>query len=115
MHFALNDEEAMIRDAARRIARQAIAPLAEKLDRGEGREQFRDNLKLLAENGFMTLNVRGEYGGSEAGTVAFALAIEEIGYACAATGVTGSPRDRPSPTCRLDLLAILQRAGEEMK
>lgn len=90
MQFSLSDEENMIRDAARRIAQDALAPLADKLDRGEGREQFLENLKLLAENGFMTLNVRGEYGGVEAGTVAFALAIEEIGYACASTGTTAS-------------------------
>ncbi|WP_342359233.1 acyl-CoA dehydrogenase family protein [Terrarubrum flagellatum] len=90
MHFSLTDEEEMIRDSARRIAAEKIAPLAEKLDRGEGRAEFLANLKLLAESGFMALNVGAEFGGTEAGTVAFALAIEELGYACAATGVTAS-------------------------
>ena len=90
MHFSLTDEEEMIRAAARRIAAERLAPLAERLDRGEGREQHLSNLKLLAENGFMALNVRSEYGGTEAGSVAFALAVEEIGYACAATGVATS-------------------------
>jgi acyl-CoA dehydrogenase len=90
MHFSLTDEEEMIRDAARRIAAERLAPLAERLDRGEGREEHLSNLKLLAENGFMALNVRSEYGGTEAGSVAFALAVEEIGYACAATGVATS-------------------------
>lgn len=90
MHFALTDEEAMIRDAARRIAAERLAPLAERLDRGEGRDELLANLKLLADNGFMALNLGAEYGGTEAGTVAFALAIEEIGYACAATAVATS-------------------------
>ena len=90
MHFSLTDEEEMIREAARRIAAERLAPLAERLDRGEGREEHLSNLKLLAENGFMALNVRSEYGGTEAGSVAFALAVEEIGYACAATGVATS-------------------------
>ena len=90
MHFSLTDEEEMIRDTARRIAVERFAPLAEKLDRGEGRQEHLSNLKLLAENGFMALNVRSEYGGTEAGSVAFALAVEEIGYACAATGVATS-------------------------
>lgn len=90
MHFSLTDEEDMIRDAARRIASEKIAPLAEKLDRGEGRAEFLDNLRTLAESGFMALNVDPEYGGTGAGTVAFALAIEELGYACASTGVTAS-------------------------
>jgi alkylation response protein AidB-like acyl-CoA dehydrogenase len=90
MHFSLTDEEEMIRDTARRIAAERLAPLAERLDRGEGREEHLSNLKLLAENGFMALNVRSEYGGTDAGSVAFALAVEEIGYACASTGVATS-------------------------
>ena len=90
MLFSLTEEEDMIRDTARRMAAERVAPLAEKLDRGEGRAEFLANLKWLAQAGFMTLNVRGEYGGAEAGPVAFALAIEELGYACASTGCTAS-------------------------
>jgi alkylation response protein AidB-like acyl-CoA dehydrogenase len=90
MQHDLTDTEAMIRDAARRIARERIAPLADRLDRGEGREDFLANLTLLAENGFMGLNVAAEHGGTEAGPLAFALAIEELAYACASTAVTTS-------------------------
>jgi acyl-CoA dehydrogenase len=90
MHFALTDEEEMVRDAARRVAAERLAPHAGALDRGEGRAELLANLKLLAENGFMALSVRAEYGGTEAGAVAFALAVEEIGYACASTGVATS-------------------------
>lgn len=90
MQFALSDEEEMIRDAARRIAADRLAPLAERLDAGEGRAEFLANLKELAGQGFMAVNVRAEYGGTEAGTVAFALAIEELAYACASTAATAS-------------------------
>ncbi len=90
MHFAFTEEEEAIREAARRIAADRLAPLAERLDRGEGRAELIANLRLLAENGFMTLNVDPDHGGTGAGAVAFALAVEEIGYACAATGVTTS-------------------------
>jgi alkylation response protein AidB-like acyl-CoA dehydrogenase len=90
MPFDLSETQEMIRDAARRIAAERLAPLAAKLDRGEGRAEFLSNLKLLAETGFMGLSVRGEHGGTEAGATAFALAIEELGYGCAATGVTAS-------------------------
>lgn len=90
MHFALTDEEIMIRDTARKLAADRLAPLAGTLDRGEGRAELLANLKLLAANGFGALNVKAEYGGTEAGTMAFALAIEELGYACAATAVTVS-------------------------
>ncbi len=90
MHFELTDEEKLIRDTARRLAAERLAPLAPALDRGEGREAFLSNLRFLAENGFMALNIRAAYGGAEAGAVAFALAIEELGYACTATAVTAS-------------------------
>ncbi|MBV9218949.1 MAG: acyl-CoA dehydrogenase family protein [Methylobacteriaceae bacterium] len=90
MHFAFTDEEAMIRETARRIARERVAPVAEKLDRGEGRAELLANLKELAGNGFMALNIRAEFGGAEAGTVAFALAIEELACACASTATTAS-------------------------
>lgn len=90
MHFELTEEELLIRDTARRMAREIVAPLAATLDRGEGRVQFLANLRSLAEAGFMAINVPATHGGTQAGTVAFALAIEELGYACAATGVTAS-------------------------
>lgn len=90
MLFSLTEEEEMIRDTARRIAADRLAPVAARLDAGEGRAELLANLKELARNGFMTLNVRAEHGGTEAGTVAFALAIEELGYACASTAVATS-------------------------
>ena len=90
MRLEHSDEEVMIRDAARIIAADRLAPLAERLDAGQGRDAFLANLKILAENGFMAVNVAARYGGTEAGTVAFALAIEELAYACASTAVTAS-------------------------
>ncbi len=90
MLFEFTEEEVLIRDTARKMAAEIVAPLAPVLDRGEGREIFLKNLRALAEAGFMAVNVRAEFGGTEAGTVAFAQVIEELGYACAATGVTAS-------------------------
>jgi alkylation response protein AidB-like acyl-CoA dehydrogenase len=90
MSFTLTEEQEMIRDAARKLAADRLAPHAAALDRGEGREGLLANLKLLAGNGFMALNVRAEFGGTEAGTAAFALAIEELAAACASTAVTVS-------------------------
>src|SRR5215211_3621344 len=66
MQFALTDEEMMIRDAARRIAGDRLAPLAPRLDAGEGRAEFLDNLQTLARNGFMALNVAADHGGTDA-------------------------------------------------
>lgn len=90
MDFAATEEQLLIAETARRIAEDRLAPLAARLDRGEGRPDFLANLRHLAETGFMGLNVRAEYGGTEAGTVAFALAIQELAKACASTAVTAS-------------------------
>lgn len=90
MDLALTEDEVMIRDAARSIAAGEIAPHAEALDKGEGQDQFLSNLKLLAQNGFMGINIDPHYGGTGAGTTAFALSIEAIGGACASTGTTVS-------------------------
>ena len=90
MYLQLNEEQQFIQATARRFATDELAPLAEKLDAGEGRELLLDNLKKLADLGFMGLNINGDYGGTEAGSVAFSVALTELGRACASTAVTVS-------------------------
>lgn len=90
MDFELTDDQAMIAATASRIADDKLRPLAERLDQGEGRSEFLGNLNLLAENGFMGLNVRADYGGTEAGAAGFALTVQELAKACASTAVTVS-------------------------
>jgi alkylation response protein AidB-like acyl-CoA dehydrogenase len=90
MDYPLGEAETMIRETARKLAADRLAPLAATLDEGKGRTEFLSNLKMLADNGFMALNVGVDFGGTEAGTVTFALAIEELAYACASTAVTVS-------------------------
>ena len=92
--MVLNEEQLLIQETARRFARDSLAPVAAQLDRADNPESdravFLNNLNSLAELGLMGLNVRAEYGGSEAGAVAFSLAITEIARACASTAVTTS-------------------------
>jgi alkylation response protein AidB-like acyl-CoA dehydrogenase len=90
MNFDLNEEQALIRTTAREFAVAELDPVAAALDRGDRQELFLENLKKLAELGFMGLNVKGEYGGSEAGVIAFSVALTEIARACASTAVTVS-------------------------
>jgi len=98
MDMALNENQAMIQQLARKFAQTELEPVAGKLegdlagnlDGKEGRKIFLANLKKLAELGFMGLNIDADYGGSEAGTIAFSLAITEIAKACASTAVTMS-------------------------
>ena len=94
MHLALTEEQQLIQDMARKFAVAELEPIAAQLDRDKdpanNRQLFLANLKLLAELGFMGLNVSSDYGGSDAGVVSFSLAITEIATACASTAVTMS-------------------------
>jgi butyryl-CoA dehydrogenase len=77
MLLALTEEQQMIQDTARQFAESELAPHAATLDEHEGRDTLLTNLKNLAELGFMGLNVKAEYGGTEAGVIAFSTAITE--------------------------------------
>lgn len=90
MQMALTEEQQMIQDMARKFAETELEPVAAELDKTGNREILLSNLKKLAELGFMGLNVKAEYGGSEAGVVAFSVAMTEIARACASTAVTMS-------------------------
>ncbi len=97
MDFGLTEEQRLVRETARDFARKELEPLAASLDAHAGAEEeakarsaFLGRLRALAELGFMGLAVRGEYGGAEAGAVAFSLAITEIARACASTAVSVS-------------------------
>ena len=80
----------MIQDTARNFAKSELEPVAGKMDEQEDRPTFLKNLRKLAELGLMGINVKAEYGGSEAGVVAFSIAVTEIARACASTAVTMS-------------------------
>ncbi|MDW7646112.1 MAG: acyl-CoA dehydrogenase family protein [Desulfuromonadales bacterium] len=90
MNIELTEEQKLIQDTARDFARNQLEPVAAKLDQDKDRETLLGNLKQLAELGFMGLNIKEEYGGSEAGVVAFSVAMTEIARACASTAVTVS-------------------------
>ncbi|WP_417597249.1 acyl-CoA dehydrogenase family protein [Oceanospirillum sp.] len=90
MQMALTEEQQMIQDMARKFAETELEPVAAELDQTGNREALLSNLKKLSELGFMGLNVKAEYGGSEAGVIAFSVAMTEIARACASTAVTMS-------------------------
>ena len=90
MDFELTEEQKIIQDTAAKFAKRELEPVAAELDQTKNRELLKANLKKLAELGFMGLNVDPDYGGTGAGTVAFSLAMTELGRACASTTVTTS-------------------------
>ena len=90
MFLDLTEEQKLIQDTARDFAKAQLESVAAALDQVDDRTALLANLKKLSELGFMGLNVRSEYGGSEAGVISFSLAITEIARACASTAVTVS-------------------------
>ncbi len=90
MYLDLTEEQKLIQETARDFAMTELEPVAGDLDKGGDDAIFYENLKKLAEVGFMGLNIKEEYGGAEAGVIAFSVAMTEIARACAATAVTVS-------------------------
>ncbi|MFP2958094.1 acyl-CoA dehydrogenase family protein [Myxococcus sp. 1LA] len=85
MNLELTETQTLIRDTARKFARERVAPLARTLDR---EERFPTDLfKQLGELGLLGVNLPAQYGGSEAGVVAYALAMMEMAAADASTSV----------------------------
>src|SRR5512133_3431549 len=90
MFLELSEEQKLIQETARDFAEAELEPVAAQLDQSDDRAPLLANLKKLAELGFMGLNVKDTYGGSEAGVVSFSVAMTEIARACASTAVTVS-------------------------
>ncbi|MDI7269775.1 MAG: acyl-CoA dehydrogenase family protein [Myxococcota bacterium] len=85
MNFEPTQEQILIRDMARDLARREILPAAASTDR-EGRFPA-GIVRQLAGLGLMGVNVSEEYGGARAGPVAYVLALLEVASACASTSV----------------------------
>jgi alkylation response protein AidB-like acyl-CoA dehydrogenase len=82
--FYLTDDQRMIRDLARKIARERVAPNAARYDDAE--EYPEDSIRALIEAGLYGIWVPETYGGTAMGALALALVCEEIAAACASTG-----------------------------
>lgn len=86
MDYTLTETQAMVQKAAREYATRVLMPAAAGIDKDE---RFpRAELQGLADLGLMAVNVPAAYGGSEAGPVSYALAMQEVARACASTAVT---------------------------
>jgi alkylation response protein AidB-like acyl-CoA dehydrogenase len=83
--FGLREDERHVRDLARTIARERIAPLAAQVDESEAYPT--EQLRRLSEQGLLGLYIPETYGGAGLGALAFCLAVEEIAWACASTAV----------------------------
>jgi len=75
MDYELSGTHKLIRDTARRIAREKVAPRSAELD--ESGEYPEDIFQVFAQAGLLGLTIPEKYGGSGAGFLALALAVEE--------------------------------------
>jgi len=74
--FELTAEQRLLRDTVRDFARREVAPVAEELDR-EKRFPYRI-VEEMGKLGLMGIPFPEEYGGGDADSLAYALAVEEL-------------------------------------
>lgn len=85
MNFSLTEEHLMIRQAARDFAQNDCKPGV--IERDTHQTFPAEQVKKMAELGFLGMMVPTEYGGSGLDTLSYAIAIEEISKVDASTSV----------------------------
>lgn len=106
MQYDLTEEQRLLQNMVRRLAREKVAPGAGKRDEdGEFDWQMVD---LLRENGLYGIDFPVAYGGSDAGALALVIAIEELSKADGACGLLLADHE-------LGSLPILLAANEEQR
>lgn len=85
MLYDLTDEQRMLQDMVRRLAKEQIAPGAAERDE-TGKFPW-DVVEVFRENGLFGCDFKEEYGGSQMGVLALCLAVEEVAKACASSSV----------------------------
>ena len=81
----LSDEEQMLVDSVRALARDKIAPRAEHYDRSG--EFPHDNVKAINALGLNAMFIPEAYGGAQLSYAAYLECVREISRACASTGI----------------------------
>lgn len=85
MDYLLTEEQKMIRDLCRQIAKEKIAPVAAEYDTSE---KFPHQvIKLIADSDLFAVFVPAEYGGTGGGVLDLCIATEEMSRACGGIAV----------------------------
>ncbi|MBN9494217.1 acyl-CoA dehydrogenase family protein [bacterium] len=83
MEFELSEEHRLIKDTARRIAREVVAPRAKEVD--ETAEYPEDYFQAFKQAGLLGMAIPEQMGGTGNGVLPICLAIEEVAkYECGA-------------------------------
>lgn len=80
-----SQEETMLLDSVRQLAREKIAPRAAHYD--QTAEFPWDNVKAINELGLNTMFIPEEYGGAPLSYACYLACVREISQACASTGI----------------------------
>lgn len=83
--IAFKDEERMLIDSVRQLARDQFAPRAAQYDRSG--EFPWDNVKAINALGLNAMFVPDDYGGAQMSYAAYLECVREISKACASTGI----------------------------
>jgi len=96
MDYLFTEEQKMIQEICRKIAREKIKPVAAHYD--EKNEFAWDIMKVMAESDIFGIYIAEEYGGMGGGVMDLAIATEELSWGCggialgfAATGLGTFP------------------------
>lgn len=104
--FGLTEEEQMLQDMVRRLAKEKVAPGAEERDK-KGEYPW-DMLEIMKENGLMGIDFPEPYGGMDAGMLAHCIAVEELAKVDASVALI--------PSCQeLGSLPIILAGNHEQK
>ena len=85
MNFELTEEQILIRETAKEFTNTHLLPGV--IERDENQQFPKDQIKKLAELGFMGMMVDPKYGGGGMDTVSYVLAMEEFSKVDASTSV----------------------------
>ncbi len=104
--YELTEEQTMLRDMVRKMAKEQVEPGAAKRDE-EGKFSW-EMVDLLRENGLMGIDFPERFGGSEAGLLSLIIVIEELSKVDASVGLLPAVQE-------LGTLPILLAADDEQK
>jgi alkylation response protein AidB-like acyl-CoA dehydrogenase len=106
MQYELTEEQRMLQDMVRRLAKERVEPGATRRD-AEGEFDWA-MVDLMRENGLYGIDFPEAYGGSGAGMLALAIAVEELSKVDAACGLLVADHE-------LGSLPIMLAGNEEQK
>lgn len=85
MDYLLNEQQQMIRDLCRQIAKEKIAPMAGELDKTE---KFPwEIMKILSQSDLFGIYIESQYGGLGGGVMELCVATEELSKGCGGIAV----------------------------